>query len=71
MIDSELDMDIAIQRILRLAAIEGTKYVTVIFPSEAFHLIFMQNLHDKVMETDLDLPMDIELSIHIRSNNDE
>jgi hypothetical protein len=71
LIESELDMDIAIERIIRLANLDGDKTLTIVLPSAAFHEIFIRNLHDKVIKSDVETPMDIEMKIIIRRIRDD
>jgi hypothetical protein len=71
LIENELDMDIAIERIIRLANLDGEKHLTIILPSEAFHEIFIRNLHDKIIRSDVKTPMDIKIEILIRRIRDD
>jgi hypothetical protein len=67
LIESELDMDVAIEYIVNLSALEGKKVLTVVFPSTGLHDIFMKNLYDVLESGVAETPMNIAIEIIIRS----
>ena len=74
-IDNEGDMESGIFQCVELAKLKGTKYITLAFPSEFMHKVFMVNLAD-VMEADNDVPKNVKIEATIvipteDDNNDE
>ena len=67
MIESELDMDIAIEHIVSLSVVEGRKTLTLVFPSKGLHNIFMGNLYDVLEAGIAETPTNIEIEVIIRS----
>ena len=63
-IESEGDMEYGISHCKNLARLEGTKHLTLAFPSAKMYRIFIHNLHDDLLE-DKTIPdfVDIECDI--------
>jgi hypothetical protein len=67
LIESELDMDVAIEYIVDLSTLDGKKVLTIVFPSTGLHDIFMRNLYDVLESGAAEIPMNIDIEIIIRS----
>ncbi len=63
-IDNEGDMETGIVQMMELAKLKGKKFVTLAFPSDFMHKVFMINLCD-LMESDNSMPDDVNIQATI------
>lgn len=73
-IDNEGDMERGISQCMELAKLKGKKFITLAFPSDFMHRVFMVNLCN-LMDSDKSCPdsVNIEATIVLptEDNNDE
>jgi hypothetical protein len=63
-IDNEGDMENGIVQVMELAKLKGRKFVTLAFPSDFMHKVFMVNLCN-LMEEDGSVPKNVNIEATI------
>jgi len=63
-IDNEGDMETGIVQVMELAKLKGKKFVTLAFPSDFMHKVFMGNLCS-LMEEDGSMPKNVNIEATI------
>ena len=71
MVDSEGDVEFAIQHCMELASLKGKKFVTLAFPSSGMYEIFLKNLHREMHFCGFNEDMEIEALIQIPNEKDD